>query len=118
MSPKKDTKRSKKVAQRLTLEQTLSDKQWHSAIGFDIVDSSKQRNKVAMDNSQENLEQFESAGYPGNKRVASAVKGGTPGELLIHRSSRALWRVSADGKRIEPAFADDIIALTGDDEDE
>ena len=49
-------------------------------------------------------------------RVASADSG-VPGELLIHRSSRALWHVSDDGKRIEPAFSDDIITI-GDDDDE
>jgi len=115
MAPSKGTKRRKKVAKRLTLEQTLSDKQWHSAIGFDIVDSSHQRNKIAMDNSQENIDQFDSAGHPGQIKTASAI-GGTPGELLIHRSSRALWRVSEDGQRIEPAFSDDIITIGDDDE--
>ena len=116
MALQKGTKRRKKVAKRLTLEQTLADKQWHSAIGFDIVDSSNQRNKVAMENTTENREMFDSAGHPSQMRTASS-NGGVPGELLIHRSSRALWHVSEDGKRIEPAFSDDIITI-GEDEDE
>jgi len=115
MALQKGTKRRKKVAKRLTLEQTLSDKQWHSAIGFDIVDSSNQRHKVAIDNSIDNREMFDSAGYPGQVRTASS-NDGIPGELLIHRSSRALWRVSEDGQRIEPAFSDDIITIGDDDE--
>lgn len=116
MASEKGTKRSKNIAQRLTLEQTLSEKQWHSAIGFDIVDSCNQRKKQAVDNSVDNLDMFDSAGHPGKVRVASSGRG-VPGELLIHRSSRALWRVSDDGKRIEPAFSDDIITI-GEDEDE
>lgn len=115
MALKNGKNRRKKVAQRLTLEQTLADKQWHSAIGFDIVDSSNQRKKVAMENNVDNRQMFDSAGHP-NIKVASS-NGGVPGELLIHRSSRALWRVSDDGQRIEPAFSDDIITI-GDDEDE
>ena len=63
----------------------------------------------------ENLDMFDSAGHPG-KKVASTNKKGTPGELLIHRSSRALWRISDDGKRIEPAFSDDIITIGDEDE--
>jgi len=112
----KKGKRRRKVAKRLTLEQMLADKQWHSAIGFDVVESSNQRTKEAMLNSLENRDLFERAGYSSNVRIASG-NDGVPGELLIHRSSRALWKVSDDGKRIEPAFSDDIITV-GDDEDE
>ena len=116
MAPKKKDNRRGKVAGRLTLEGLLNQKQWHSAIGFDIVDESNQRKKVAVLNSSENRSMFEAAGHPSQVRVASG-SGSTPGELLIHRSSRALWKVSDDGQRIEPAFSDDIITI-GDDEDE
>ena len=113
MASKKN--RRGKVSDRLTLEGLLSQKQWHSAIGFDVVDESNQRKKIAVLNNDENRSLFETAGYPSQVRVASGSS--APGELLIHRSSRALWKVSDDGRRIEPAFSDDIITI-GDDEDE
>lgn len=116
MTPKKNQDKKQKVASRLTLEGLLQEKQWHSAIGFDIVESSNQKRKVAIANTEDNRSLFESAGYPSQIKVASK-SGSTPGELLIHKSSRALWKVSDDGQRIEPAFSDDIITI-GDDEDE
>jgi len=116
MASKKNDNRRSKVVGRLTLEGLLNQKQWHSAIGFDIVDESNQRKKVAVLNNNENRSMFEAAGYSSQVRVASG-SGSTPGELLVHRSSRALWKVSDDGQRIEPAFSDDIITI-GDDEDE
>jgi len=116
MASKKETDSRSKIASRLTLEGLLSEKQWHSAIGFDVVDQSNQRKKVAVSNSADNRSMFESAGYPGQIRIASSNQS-IPGELLIHRSSRALWKVSDDGERIEPAFSDDIITI-GEDGDE
>jgi hypothetical protein len=115
MASKNDKCRKKRVAKRLTLEGMLGEKQWHSAIGFDIVDESNQKKKVAMVNTSDNRAMFEPAGYPSQIRIASK-SGSVPGELLIHRSSRALWKVSDDGQRIEPAFADDIITIGEDDE--
>jgi hypothetical protein len=115
MANKRDTNRRKKVAKRLTVEEMLAKKQWHSAIGFDVVESSNQRKKIAMLNNEENIKLFHSAGYVSNVRIASSS--GQPGELLIRRSDRALWKVSDDGKRIEPAFSDDIITI-GENDDE
>ena len=116
MASKENKDRKSKVASRLTLEGLLSQKQWHSAIGFDIIDESNQKRKASIPNSEENRSQFEAAGYPSQVRVASGSRS-APGELLIHRSSRALWRISDDGNRIEPAFSDDIITI-GEDENE
>lgn len=116
MDSEKETSRRRKIAKRLTLEGLLSEKQWHSAIGFDIVESSNQRKKIAIANNSDNRSMFEPAGYPGQIRIASTNES-IPGELLIHRSSRALWRVSDDGESIEPAFSDDIITI-GEDDDE
>jgi len=116
MASKKEESRKGKVASRLTLEGLLDQKQWHSAIGFDIIDESNQKRKASIVNNEGNRSQFELAGYPSQVRVASG-SASFPGELLIHRSSRALWKISDDGKRIEPAFSDDIITI-GDDENE
>jgi len=115
MANKHDTSRTKKVAKRLTIEDILSKKQWHSAIGFEITDSSNQRKKIAMLNNEENRKLFHSAGYVSNVKIASSA--GIAGELLIRRSDRALWKVSDDGNRIEPAFSDDIITI-GENDDE
>jgi len=116
MVPKKEKSRQSKVASRLTLEGLLRQKQWHSAIGFDIIDESNQKRKASIINNEGNRSQFEPAGYPSQVRVASG-SASSPGELLIHRSSRALWKISDDGNRIEPAFSDDIITI-GDDDNE
>ena len=116
MASKKEESRKEKVANRLTLEGLLSQKQWHSAIGFDIIDENNQKRKASISNNEENRAHFELAGYPSQVRVASGSRS-APGELLIHRSSRALWKISDDGNRIEPAFSDDIITI-GDDENE
>jgi hypothetical protein len=104
-------RRATRQPQVTRLSELLCANQWHSSIGFDTVVSSHQRHKTALDNSPANRRLFIAAGMPGNQRHAALAGSGKAGELLIHRASRALWRVSDDGKRIEPAFEDDIITI-------
>lgn len=95
----------------MRLSELLCNNQWHSSIGFDTVVSSNQCHKLALENTVENRQHFIAAGCPSNAKHASKAGFGLAKELLIHRASRALWRVSDDGKRIEPAFEDDIITI-------
>jgi len=70
---------------------------WHSSIGIDdsIKDSKKFVSRIA--NTKEAMVGFVVAGE----------------NLLIHKSTKALWKISEDGKYIEPVFDEDI--LTEDD---
>lgn len=99
------------------LSRILEENQWHSSLGFDSVKGNHQQQKESVANTPQNREEFIPAGAPSNARFASVAGNGKPGELLIHKASRALWRVSDDGRSIEPAFDDDIITI-GDDNDE
>jgi hypothetical protein len=119
-SKKHDKNDSKKhrVANALYLSNVLKNSQWHSSMGFDSVIKSSQKNKDTLKNTSSNREQFIPAGFLNNKKkYAADMRGlGCPGELLIHKSTRALWKVSGDGRSIEPAFNDDIIVIGDDNE--
>ena len=104
-------RRAKQTHRAARLSELLNNNQWHSSIGFDTVVSSHQRHKTSLNNTDENRYHFIAAGLPSNERHASVAGSGKAGELLIHKASRALWRVSDDGKRIEPAFEDDVITI-------
>jgi hypothetical protein len=108
---KRRIKTASKKPTVMRLSELLNDNQWHSSIGFDTVVSSNQRKKTALDNTDSNRKQFIAAGLPSPERYASVAGGGKSGELLIHRASRALWKISDCGKKIEPAFEDDIITI-------
>lgn len=119
MKSKKATNKSRKkrIGNALYLSELLNGFQWHSSMGFDNIISASQKNKDTMRNCSENRGLFMAAGYVDskNKYAAGAKNSGRPGELLIHKSTRALWKISDDGKSIQPAFEDDII-VTGEDE--
>lgn len=110
---------NKKLGDRRSvhLSYLLNDLQWHSSLSFDTVVAAKQRGKQMLKNTSQNRRAFISAGHLSPVKFASSRNTGQPGELLIHKSDRALWRISDDGRRIEPAFSDDVITI-GEDEDE
>jgi len=66
---------------------------WHSSIGIDdgIKDSKKFISRIG--NTKEARGGFVSAGD----------------NLLIHKSTKALWKISEDGKYIEPVFDEDVL---------
>ena len=70
---------------------------WHSSIGIDFALDGNRRFVSRMPNSKRARSMFADAG-----------KG-----LLIHKTSRCLWRISDDKKCIEPVFGTDV--LTDDD---
>lgn len=72
--------------------------QWHSSIGIndETFNSKKYLDKIA--NTEANCKMFDI--LAGN-------------DLLIHKSTQALWKISEDKKSIEPVFSSDI--LTEDD---
>lgn len=92
----------------LKLADILSKEQWHSSFEYGAIKS--QKSKKALLNTKDNRELFVSAGYKSSKVIVGSKKNAyNNGELLVHKSSRALWKISNDGKYIEPAFEDDII---------
>lgn len=67
---------------------------WHSAIGIDDTMNGNKKFYTKL---------------PNNKRARGMFIIAADGKLLIHKTSQALWRVSQDGKSIEPVFNTDVL---------
>jgi hypothetical protein len=70
---------------------------WHSSIGIDDVVDNNRNFVTRIANTKRARSQFITAGE----------------NLLIHKLTEALWKISDDKKTIEPVFGSDI--LTEDD---
>lgn len=105
-----------KIARSLFLSQMLENNHWHSSIGFDSITASSQKNKEKMTNNEENRKLFIAAGNVLSKERFASSNDGNIGDLLIHKATKALWKISDNGKMIEPAFGDDIITIGEQDE--
>lgn len=69
---------------------------WHSAIAIDDTLDGHRRFKTKIANT---------------KRARTAFIASPSSEnLLIHKTTRALWKVSDDRKSIEPVFPTDILS--------
>lgn len=68
---------------------------WHSAIGIDTGIEGEKNFCTRLPNTKKARAMFASANGEGR--------------LLIHKTSQALWRVSEDGKSIEPVFDTDVL---------
>lgn len=75
----------------------FADFNWHSSIGIDATLEGNKRFVTRIGNTKQARSMFVDAGS----------------ELLIHKTTRCLWRISDDKKSIEPVFRHDI--LTEDD---
>ena len=71
---------------------------WHSLLGIQNVEERIVRKVVAS--------------LPINPRVM-AMFASAGRDVLVHKTTKCLWRLSKDGKSIEPVFANDV--LTADD---
>jgi len=67
--------------------------QWHSSIGMDALLEGRKRFAVSLPNTR--------------RARAMFVAGGN--DTLIHKTTRALWRVSDDKTCIVPMFSTDIL---------
>ena len=74
----------------------LRDFTWHSAIGIDCALDGK-KFVTRLRRSRRVMSMFEASGN----------------DLLIHKTTRCLWKISDDKKYIEPVFGNDV--LTEDD---
>jgi hypothetical protein len=75
----------------------FADFNWHSSIGIDATLEGNKRFVTRIANTKMARDMFMDAGN----------------DLLIHKTTRCLWKVSDDKKSIEPVFRHDI--LTEDD---
>ena len=73
----------------------LEEFSWHSSIGIDDAIKDNKRFVTRMRNTKRARGMFVSAG---------------DGDLLIHKTTRALWKLSKDGKSIEPVFDTDVLS--------
>lgn len=81
------------------MNEIFSGFSWHSSIGIDFALDGRRKfvTRIALPMSREAASQFEAAGD----------------NLLVHKATSCLWKVSKDKKAIEPVFANDV--LTEDD---
>jgi len=70
----------------------LNDFTWHSALGIDCALDGK-RFVTRLRKSRKILSMFEASGN----------------DLLIHKTTRCLWKISDDKKHIEPVFGNDVL---------
>jgi len=71
----------------------LEDFNWHSSIGIDASLDGNKRFVSRMPNTKQARMMFVAAGN----------------DLLIHKTTKCLWKVSDDKKSIEPVFSNDIL---------
>jgi hypothetical protein len=89
------------VARRETaMSEFLSGFCWHSSIGIDETVADHKKFVTRLPNSRKARANFVMAGE----------------NLLVHKATQALWKISDDQKSIEPVFATDV--LTDEDLDE
>ena len=69
---------------------------WHSSLGISgfTSDDGNERFVTRMANTKEARSMFIAAGD----------------DLLIHKTTKCLWRMSDDGKSIVPVFASDVLS--------
>ena len=76
------------------MKEFLSSFEWHSSVGLDTdLADSEELTISKLANNDFNRAKFLNAGE----------------NLLIHKSSQALWKLSEDKKSIEPVFDSDIL---------
>jgi hypothetical protein len=68
---------------------------WHSSIGIDSTLEGNKRFVTRLPNTKVALSMFVASGN----------------NLLIHKTTRCLWKMSDDKKTIEPVFSSDVLSL-------
>ncbi len=67
---------------------------WHSSIGVDSAMEGNKRFVTRIPNTRRARSMFVASGN----------------DLLIHRTTRCLWRISDDKESIEPVFGSDVLS--------
>jgi hypothetical protein len=71
----------------------FDDFNWHSSIGIDCTLAGDQKFVSRLPNTKKARMLFMAAGN----------------DLLIHKTTRCLWKISDDKKSIEPVFSNDVL---------
>ena len=71
----------------------IEDIHWYSCIDF----------------GEEKMNQKQITKIPSSKIGQKFIRSHKDSSFLIHKSTKALWRFSEDGKHIEPVFEEDIL---------
>lgn len=67
---------------------------WHSSIGIDVTASDNKKFHTKFANTKKAREYFLTAGN----------------NMLVHKATNALWRISDDKKSIVPVFDTDVLS--------
>ena len=68
---------------------------WHSSIGIDSTLEGNKRFVTRLPNNVQACSMFTASGN----------------NLLIHKTTRCLWKLSDDKKTIEPVFSSDVLSV-------
>jgi hypothetical protein len=71
----------------------FEDFNWHSSIGIDCTLAGNKKFVTRLPNTRKARMLFVTAGN----------------DLLIHKTTQCLWRISDDKKSIEPVFSNDVL---------
>jgi hypothetical protein len=71
----------------------FDDFHWHSSIGIDASLVGNRRFVTRLPHTRRAMSMFEAAGN----------------DLLVHKTTRCLWKISDDKKAIEPVFSNDVL---------
>lgn len=71
----------------------LGEMQWHSSIGIDETVKDHKKFVTRLPNNKQARTMFITAGK----------------NLLVHKTTQALWKISEDEKSIEPVFGSDVL---------
>jgi len=73
----------------------------------DIIDSFSWHSSVGIDDALDTNKKFVTRLAASMSNLGLFVKAGD--ELLVHKTTKALWKFSEDHKSIEPVFGSDIL---------
>lgn len=76
-------------------EDILENFVWHSSVGVDDFIGDKERFVKEIPNSKKTRKAF--------------INTGSEGNFLIHKTTRSLWKLSDDNKKIEAVFPTDVL---------
>ena len=68
---------------------------WHSSIGIDSTLDGNKKFVTRLANNRVSMGMFTASGS----------------NLLIHKTTRCLWKLSEDKKTIEPVFSSDVLSV-------
>lgn len=78
----------------MSKENIFENFSWHSSIGIDCSIAGDKRFVTRLPNTREARSMFVTAGN----------------DLLIHKTTRCLWKISDDKQGIEPVFSNDVLS--------